>query len=269
MNQEKAAEENGIALVSVKDYVNRECSLPLLEGEISGAEVIYHSVKADSRFTVKAEPDKLRTFLLIDGAVIFSMEDREDILEERGSYVAKNGCGVTVCCKEDSHILEILRVLSKAEQEAIKESGISFPVIQKYEECSQYREDFKSKKSISRSMIDHHILPGFCMGSNESYGPDKVEKHAHPLLDQFFFSFEENEVNLLIDDMIQPYEGNTLIHIPLGSDHGVEIPDGKKMHYVWIDFMVDPGAVAYLDEVHKKTGVMERFDENHQMVSEA
>jgi len=115
-------------------------------------------------------------------------------------------------------------------------------------------------------MIDHHALPGFCMGSNESYGPDLVGKHSHPLLDQFFFSFEDNEVELLIDDMMQPYGGNTLIHIPLGSDHGVSIPEGKKMHYVWIDFMVDAGAVAYLDEVHKKTGVLEEFDGTHPIV---
>lgn len=66
----------------------------------------------------------------------------------------------------------------------------------------------------------------------------------------------------MIDDKIQPYGSNTLLHIPLGSNHGVIIPEGKKMHYVWIDFMVADGAVEYLDEVHKKTGVIEHFDEN-------
>jgi len=103
------------------------------------------------------------------------------------------------------------------------------------------------------------------MGSNESYGPDRVESHSHPPLDQFFFSFPENDVVLLIDDMKQPYGGNTLLHVPLGSNHGVEIPEGKKMHYMWIDSIVDPKGISYLDEVHKPTGVKEFFNKEHRI----
>lgn len=265
MTQEAAAAANGIALRRVDEYRNISCSVPLLMGKIRGAEVYYHTLLPGDRFYVRRDPEWLKTLVLIDGEVLVKMEDEETGFKGRASLVADPEKALEVQSRELSHVLEVRRELGEARSEAIRKSGASFPMVQDYYACDQYREDFKSRKSISRSMIDHHLLPDYCMGSNESYGPDRVEKHAHPLLDQFFFSFEDNEVDLMIDDMIQPFEPNTLLHIPLGSDHGVMIPEGKKMHYIWIDFMVDPGAVAYLDEVHKKTGVLERYDENHRI----
>lgn len=265
MNQEMMAVKNGIDLVCVKDMKNQEGSVHLLPHTIKGAEVYYHSLKRGKTLKLDAQEGKLRTFLLIDGAAVFTAGVTEGALDKRGSYVVGIGKETVITVSENTHILEVLWKLDDAGERFLKEHQITFPIRQIYEECSQYREDFKSKKCISRSMIDHHILPSFCMGSNESYGPDLVQQHAHPLIDQFFFSFEENDVDLLIDNYVQPLEGDTLVRIPLGSNHGVRIPEGKKMHYVWIDFMVDPGAVAYLDEVHKKTGVQERFDENHQI----
>lgn len=40
-------------------------------------------------------------------------------------------------------------------------------------------------------------------------------------------------------------------HIPLGAEYGVEIAEGRKMHYMWIDFLIDPGAMDYLNAAHK------------------
>lgn len=268
MTQETAAEKNGISLICVRDLMNKQGTTKLLPDTIAGAEVYYHSLFEGDVLALEKVPDKLRTFLLIDGSVSYAAKQEEVLMEGRGTYVSDHREAISIQAKKDAHILEIQFLLQKEGHQFLEEYPVDFPVVQVYDESIQYREDFKSKKAISRALIDHHLLPGFCMGSNESYGPDRVEKHAHPLLDQFFFSFEENQVELMIDDMIQPLEGNTLIRIPLGSDHGVIIPEGKKMHYVWIDFMVDPGAVAYLDEVHKKTGVKEKYDENGQMIVE-
>ncbi len=266
MSQEEAAEKNGIALVCVDEYRDQSCTVSLLEGEISGAEVFHHSLKKGEVLSLDEQPEKLRTLLVIDGAIALKNMEAGSILGEKCTCVTGVGKAVKADTLEDTHILEILWRLDKTGLDFLSQNGTQLPMIQDYKKCSQYREEFKTKKSISRAMIDHHALPGFCMGSNESYGPDLVGKHAHPLLDQFFFSFEENDVDLLIDDIVQPYKGNTLIHIPLGSDHGVSISGGKKMHYVWIDFMVGAGAVSYLDEVHKKTGVLEEFNGKHQIV---
>ena len=55
--------------------------------------------------------------------------------------------------------------------------------------------------------------------------------------------------------MIQPgsngYFGEKiLLHIPFGSDHGVEVEEGKSIHYIWMDFFKDPKGVAYIENTH-------------------
>lgn len=268
MRQEEAASLNGIALRSVEEFREESCMIPLLLGEIDGAEVYYRTMLAGDRIFLRQDPDWMGTLVLIDGEVSVSAEGEVTLLKDRANCTLDPEKAAEVYSADLSHILEVRRYLGEERRERLKKSGVRFPIVRNYNDCPQYREDFKSRKSISRSMIDHGVLPDFCMGSNESYGPDRVEKHSHPMLDQFFFSFEDNDVDLLIDQHIQPYEGNTLIHIPLGSDHGVEIPAGKKMHYIWIDFMVDSGAIAYLDSVHKRTGVREYFGKDHTIAEE-
>ena len=59
-------------------------------------------------------------------------------------------------------------------------------------------------------------------------------------------------------------EGDILMHIPLGADHGVEIPEGKHCHYMWIDFLPDnEKGLKRLDERHHVTGTMRSFDEEN------
>ena len=110
-------------------------------------------------------------------------------------------------------------------------------------------------------MVRQRNVPRFAMGSVESYGPDAVQPHAHPLLDQFFFSFPENHMTVLIDEERICLPGNTMLYIPLGSNHGVDVKDGEVMHYTWIDVMVDrKESTAKLDKNHIPTGLMRSFD---------
>lgn len=94
-----------------------------------------------------------------------------------------------------------------------------------YSLSKQYKDRNKSEKTISRVMLEQRNIPRFAMGSVESYGPDFVRSHDHPMLDQFFVSFPENDMFLLID--YEPYRmmGNEACHIPLGSNHGVDVTE--------------------------------------------
>jgi hypothetical protein len=106
-------------------------------------------------------------------------------------------------------------------------------------------------------MIEHGLIPRFAMGSVESRGFDRVEPHSHPMLDQFFVSFKENDSVLLIDGARIPFGGETAYHIPLGSSHGVEVIEGKRLHYLWLDFMTDREAgKKRLDENFRRTGTV-------------
>jgi hypothetical protein len=103
------------------------------------------------------------------------------------------------------------------------------------------------------------MIPRFAMGSVETYGDDLIGQHTHPLLDQFFFSFPENDMDLLIDDFSLNMKGDTLLHIPLGSNHGVRVAGKQCAHYLWIDFLLYPEGLTYLDETHIATGTHRSF----------
>ena len=109
-------------------------------------------------------------------------------------------------------------------------------------------------------MIPHEIIPRFTIGSVESYGYDLVRPHAHPMLDQFFFSFPENDMEVIIDDEKYNMKGNVIMHIPLGYNHGVEVTGDRHMHYMWIDFMPDKEAgLKRLNFSHRPTGTVRDF----------
>ena len=149
----------------------------------------------------------------------------------------------------DAHLLEIRWKLTEKEIQEMESAAL--PFTQTYEQAQKYRDPFKSEKTISRAIVPHRVLPRFAMGSVETYGTDLIGQHAHPLLDQFFYSFSENDCILLIDSLQHPMKGDTILHIPLGSNHGVFVGETQCAHYLWIDFIPDESGLNYLDEVHK------------------
>jgi hypothetical protein len=125
-----------------------------------------------------------------------------------------------------------------------------YPFAKSYEACEHYRDYFKSDKTISRTLVPPFTLPRFSMGSVETCGPDRVEPHAHPVLDQLFFSFSENDCTLLINGARFHFGGNCLLHIPLGSDHGIDAKPGDTVQYLWIDFFQKSDDMQYLVDTH-------------------
>ena len=147
------------------------------------------------------------------------------------------------------------------DKKLLEEYKTEFPVVQDYAASIQYVDPNKSEKTISRMMIPHKIIPRFAIGSVESYGYDYVKPHSHPMLDQFFFSFPENNMYVIINGEKFPMEGNMILHIPLGADHGVEVTGSSHMHYMWIDFLPDNEAgLKRLDDRHKPTGTMRNLE---------
>jgi len=43
---------------------------------------------------------------------------------------------------------------------------------------------------------------------------------------------------------------NLLLHIPLGSRHGVTVSEGKKLTYIWMDFFLSLEGQKYMEEQH-------------------
>lgn len=236
----------------------------MLPHEIAGAAVVDHTLPAGTVLQFAGQQDFIRIFFLCDGSVTFSAEGKEFAYAEKAMFVAKPESDVKITAEGSSNLLEIRWDMNEQDLEDLRRSPESFPLSRAYADAPQYRDFFKSETTISRAILKQTVIPRFAMGSVEAKADDLVGQHAHPLLDQFFFSFPENDMDLLIDCRICPMKGNTLLHIPLGSNHGVIARGNQRMHYLWIDCTpqdLKDEAVAYLNDVHKETGVKQTLDQ--------
>jgi hypothetical protein len=227
----------------------------LLPGAIPGATVYHHVLPGGDAVQFMADPSFLRILFLCEGAAAFSVSGRTWNFAHRAVFVPAPEQTADVKIVRTARLLEIRWALLPADRAELADKAGQFPIAQAYADALQYRDPFKSEKTISRAILPHRLLPRFAMGSVETYADDLIGQHEHPLLDQFFFSFPENRMTLLIDDLRLPMGPDTLLHVHLGSNHGVSVTGDEVAHYLWIDFIPDPEkGNAYLDAVHKPTG---------------
>ena len=238
---------------------NKASSQVMLEGEIPGATVYHHVIPTGDSLSFKGTTEHLRILFLCQGAATFTYLGKSYSYTEKAVFAPHPHNDVEFTAQQDAHLLEIWWELHDADKKELATTETKFPITSRYVDAQQYRDPFKSEKTISRAIIPHRLLPRFAMGSVETYGDDLIGQHEHPLLDQFFFSFPENNCDLLIDDIVYPLGGDTLLHVPLGCNHGVSTKGDQCVHYIWIDFIFDEEGLAYLDEVHKETGTKRSF----------
>ncbi|MPM48343.1 hypothetical protein SDC9_95067 [bioreactor metagenome] len=232
---------------------------PLLHGAIPGTTVTLRNMVEGDCFAVEPQADKAFIFLSIDGEFGFAAGEVKNTFAGRHVFIPSSRQAAKFRARKPTRMLCIGWEIPEDGRAEWNNPEREFPYIQEYITSVQYRDKNKSDKTISREMVRQRIVPGFCMGSVESYGYDKVAQHPHPMLDQFFFSFPENDVDVLIDDFKVPMKGDTLLHIPLGSNHGVEVLGDNHMHYIWIDFFLGQAGLDRLDNSHKPTGRMRSF----------
>ena len=250
-----------IKKISLDPNVTENKSEQILPGCIPGCTPWLHSIKAGS--TLKFEPDHCHHILILtQGDAKFASDGNEYIFHERVAFVPDPKLSAEVEALTNVQILEIHWEWKDDEDDKLSaEYNTHFPYISVYRNSRQYRDRNKSEKTISRSVIDQRIIPRFAFGSVETYGIDAVKSHDHPMLDQYFFSFPENEMDVLIDFEPIHMKGNEILYIPLGSMHGVDIKEGEHCHYMWIDFYPDNDeALKRLDSSHISTGKHVEFN---------
>lgn len=244
------------------DVSRREAAaVELCKGEIPGARPVHHTIPAGQTLKFAGNCGYYHILILIQGKASFTTAGRTDVYDTRLTYVPASDADLTIVAETDVQILEIQWDIFPEDSEMLAEYRTEFPVRVPYQDSIQYVDRNKSPKTISRMMIPQRVIPRFSLGSVESYGYDLVKPHSHPMLDQFFFSFPENDMDVLIDGEHIPMGGNMILHIPLGADHGVEVTGDRHMHYMWIDFMPDNElALKRLDSSHIPTGTVRSFD---------
>lgn len=210
--------------------------------EIKNLKTFIRRIDKGGLYESKGEKEYSRIFIVSKGRV--SVDGRE--LSERGLCAFLPEGIITFEGLSDSVLLEI-----NVKGDMGEPDKNALPYFLDYSDAETYKEDCKSEKTTSRFLLKQRILPNIAIGSVETTGPDEVGAHEHPYVEQLFYSFSENSCRLVINGEEICYPANTLYHIPLGSIHGVKAYEGDKIHYVWIDYILDKNGLDYMDEAHQ------------------
>jgi hypothetical protein len=70
------------------------------------------------------------------------------------------------------------------------------------------------------------------------------------MLEQLFFGLKGNSCSVFADDAYVFFGENVLLHIPLGSNHRVEVANLDKLHYIWIDLFRSNADMSWITQEH-------------------
>lgn len=241
--------------------INRQTfSEKLLSGAISEIEVDHLIVVGPFVYTETMKEEYDNIYIFIKGKGHLEVADQSYKIEPETILlpVPLGNISVEVSGGDTLHQVRIRKKLSDQDIEDIK----NFPpenrkniYFKKISDCIPYTEKIKSPKTVSRTILPKDYVSRVAMGTVATTGPDKVDPHEHPMLEQLFLSLSRNQVTLHADNLQTDFPEYTLLHIPLGSSHWVEAEDDKIMYYVWMDFFMDKKGEEWLkthEEIKKK-----------------
>jgi hippurate hydrolase len=226
----------------------------VLAGEVPGIRASLISLGPGGRHVEGRSNAEDKVYLVLEGrgAVV---ADGAPLAVERQTIVRLPVGSDAELAAAASSILDVLVLRHALSDEdrvdlAAHPENQASPYVRKFSECPTYGEAIKSAKTTSRTLLPKDIVPRMSIGTVESAGPDRVAPHAHPMLEQFFLGLDGNDIVVHADGGQTALGANELLHIPLGSRHGADVAEGKKLHYVWMDFFRDREGLRWL-ETHK------------------
>ncbi len=227
----------------------------LLEREIPEVTTVHVALSGPITHSEQVVADAATILLFIqgNGTLNFLGQDHTIETETIALPIAQGDVKIAVPAGEVLHYVRIRKELSPQDFTDIKnlparaDQDIYFTT---FEECEPYREAIKSPKTVSRTVLPNQYIPRVAMGTVETTGPDEVAAHRHPMLDQLFLGLAENDVIVSADETHARFKQYSLLHIPLGSLHGVKAEPNTKMYYMWMDFFLTKEGEEWL-KTHK------------------
>ena len=208
------------------------------------------SITGPGRHVEPAHAGQAVVWLVLDGKGTLKTKGASYRVD--GETVARAPQGyeweIEAAAGETIHALRVKRDLTA---EDVKEfakfpQNNAGPMVKKFSECEAYKEAIKSPKTVSRTLLPENFVPRMAMGTVETTGPDKVGAHRHPMLEQLFLGLRENDITVTADEARANLTQFSILHIPLGSNHGAEVAGGKKLHYIWMDFFMEKKGQEWL-----------------------
>jgi hypothetical protein len=227
----------------------------ILPKEIAGVTTNYAIIEKEKEHTLQPYATegraKARVILFTRGRCMISIPNHTYKVKEMAIFCPTLDTAVTVNAEDcDIEYLEVLIDLTQTESTNRESTNKKLPFFLHYSECDRYREEIKSDKSINRTFLPVDIIPRLAIGSVETVGPDTVEAHRHPMLEQLFYGLPGNHCCLKVDEQEVAFEENVLLHIPLGSVHGVGVEEDNILHYLWLDFFRSERDTSYIADSH-------------------
>jgi quercetin dioxygenase-like cupin family protein len=226
----------------------------VLRGEVEGVETHVVSIAGPARHQEPGSTEHEVVWLFLRGKGLLTAKDM--VFDVSEATIARAPLGwaweVQVAEGEALHALRVrkrLHAADRAELGKFPENNAG-PYVRKFRECPPYEESIKSRKTVSRTLLPENYVPRVAMGTVETSGPDEVAPHRHPMLEQLFVGLEHNDITVVADGAKASLTPFSILHIPLGSNHGVEVAAGKKLHYVWMDFFLTKEGQDWL-QMHK------------------
>lgn len=212
---------------------------PVLLSEIPGVTTDCLSIAGPARYAEPARADAEVVWLFLTGGGFLRTGGFTFQIYKETIARAPSGWSwdMEVPAGENLLAVRVCRQVTDDDRaEQVKSPG-SDPVayVRQFAHCTPYCEAIKSAKAISRTILPENIVPRLAMGTVETTGPDVVARHKHPMLEQLFVGLREDNGIVTADKVAAAFSPLSILRIPPGSIHGVEVAEGDKLHYVWID----------------------------------
>lgn len=235
----------------------------LLKGEIAETKIEHIGYVGPIEETIKLTKEHVTMFLFVKGEGTIYADSISRSLTPESIAIPMNDCSQVkfkVPKGEELHFLQFTKKLSTQDIEDLK----SFPKENKYDlfftrfvDTEPYTEKIKSPNTVSRTVLPADIVPRVALGTVAAKGPDEVGAHEHPMLDQLFLGLTDNDITVHADGASAELKAYSLLHIPLGSSHGVTVKENKKMNYMWMDFFLTRDGQEWL-KTHKPTSTAKK-----------
>ncbi len=230
----------------------------VLPGEVHELTTEAISITGPCSCVQSGRIDSYDVLLIISGKAIVATADQEVVAGEEQIIRPPHGekYRIEVKAGDEFKCLRIRKALTAEDIEAIRQAGDMHSGLysKKYADCPAYTEAIKSAKTINRMLLPEGYLPRLCMGLVETTGPDAVGAHEHPMLDQLFLGLKNCRCTCHADGAEALLLENTLLHIPLGSEHYASVEPDNLLSYIWMDMFLTPEGQSYMSSQHKMVG---------------
>ena len=237
--------------LSLLETRNTSVRRAVMDGEIPGLSTVFHTLVRGDCFEPGPRQNEGHVFLFTGGHGIANIAGFSLGIHEIALLAPVHQRPLSITATGD--VLEVLEMIISLNAEDLREleaGRAKYPFFISYSDCKTYRERIKSPKTVSRTLLPEHTFPRLCVGSVETTGPDHVAAHQHPMLEQLFFGLHGNRCTVRADGHFAELRENVLLHVPLGSDHSVDVAAPHKLHYVWIDLFRDKSGMDWITREH-------------------